>query len=84
VALSGRPLTSIWHVPDGLSLLQTKACAKAQADGCDPGLSFAGQGRRHHHDCARTYQPPMITKLLFAGVLLAALNVANASECRYK
>ena len=36
VSLFGRPLTSIWHVPGGPSLYQTKACAKAHAGGRDP------------------------------------------------
>ena len=40
VALFGRPLTSIWHVPDGPVLLQTKACAKAHADGRDPASAL--------------------------------------------
>jgi hypothetical protein len=50
-ALFGRPLTSIWHVSDGLSLLQTKACAKAHAGGerwlsNSPARGFAGALRR--------------------------------------
>ena len=57
VALSGRPLTSIWHVPDGLSLLQTKACAEAHADGRNPGL---GLGDDEH--AGRMVTPTMAGK----------------------
>ena len=78
MALFGRPVTRIWRVPGRAALLQTKACAKAHADGRDPA-SVCRHGRCHHHDCARRWTDPLLMPRLFVGLGLTTTPEHEAS-----